>query len=47
MSDPHAFEILEDEAGRGLLDTDIVGVFIKSRVEKADVSIRSVALGGS
>ncbi len=47
MSDPHAFEILEDEAGRGLLDTDIVEVFIKSRVEKADVSIRSVALGGS
>ena len=45
MSDPQAFEILEDEASRGLLDTDIVQVFIRSRVERADIPTKSIALG--
>ena len=40
MSRETALEVLEDEAHQGLLDTDIVTVFIEARI---DASIRTDA----
>jgi hypothetical protein len=42
MSDDRAFAILEDEASRGLLDTDLVAIFIASRRGSGAQPLREV-----